>query len=222
MGLHVLNTQMGSFRVDRWPNPTVVLAETGGNWSLIGHPGALSPDDLRELAGGFIDAGASFEPLLRSAFPDLIEWSRIIMQLPDATGVSVEPVQATIRPLVARDGARVASLDSELAWISSTWDGPVRLAASGMAWGAFVEDARLVSIACSFFVGDHYEDIGIVTQPGHRRRGFSFACAAALCRDIRARGRIPSWSTSPYNIASQGVAEKLGFFVDRDDRLFRA
>ena len=65
----------------------------------------------------------------------------------------------------------------------------------------------------------NYEDIGVVTERDYRGQGLSAACAAALCDDIRARGRRPSWSTAPENHASLRVAEKLGFVVQRHDRL---
>ncbi|MBW0119572.1 GNAT family N-acetyltransferase, partial [Pseudonocardia abyssalis] len=55
------------------------------------------------------------------------------------------------------------------------------------------------------------EDVGVVTDPAHRGAGLSTACAAALVHDIRARGRIPSWTTSPPNRASRAVAARLGF-----------
>jgi RimJ/RimL family protein N-acetyltransferase len=36
---------------------------------------------------------------------------------------------------------------------------------------------------------------------------------------VRRRGRVPSWTTSPDNTASLGVAAKLGFTLQRRDRL---
>jgi predicted GNAT family acetyltransferase len=106
-------------------------------------------------------------------------------------------------------------------WIAKTWGGPAGLAASGAAWGAFV-DGRLVSVACTFFMGERYEEIGVVTEPEHRGQGLSVACTRALCLAIFARGRRPSWTTSPDNTASVRVAEKLGFRLDRHDWLYVA
>jgi predicted GNAT family acetyltransferase len=90
-----------------------------------------------------------------------------------------------------------------------------------MAWGAWT-NGRLASVACTFFVGYQYEEIGVVTEPEDRGRGLSVACAGALCQYIRARGRTPSWTTSPDNTASIRVAQKLGFVHDRDDYLYVA
>lgn len=74
-------------------------------------------------------------------------------------------------------------------------------------------------MACTFYVGERYEEIGVATEPDHRGRGLSAASAAALCADIRARARCPSWTTSPDNVASLRVAEKLGFVRHHEDRL---
>ena len=78
----------------------------------------------------------------------------------------------------------------------------------------------IAALAVPFYVGGRYEDIGVVTEPEYRRKGLSTACAAALIADIRARGRVPSWSTSPDNTGSRGVAAGLGFVHDRDDVLY--
>ena len=47
------------------------------------------------------------------------------------------------------------------------------------------------------------------------------ACASRVVRDVRGRGREPCWSTSPENIGSIRVAEKLGARKVRDDVLYR-
>ena len=113
----------------------------------------------------------------------------------------------------------LAALDEEIAWIWAPWENAGRLAASGLAYGAF-DDGRLVSVATPFHLGAGFEDIGVVTEPGFRRRGLSTACVARVVADVRARGRQPSWSTSPDNAASLRVAEKFGARRDRDDVLY--
>jgi RimJ/RimL family protein N-acetyltransferase len=217
VGLHVLQTGHGACFVDRWPEPRVALVETGGNLALVGDPGALTPGDLRPRLAGFVDAPAGFEPLLRATVPTLAVWPRVILELP-GDPQPVTTAEAVIRPLRLTDASQLAGLSPEVAWIAATWSGPAGLAASGHAWGAF-RSGRLAAVACSSFVGVHYEDIGVVTEPAERGRGLSAGCAGALCLDIQGRGRRPSWSTSPDNTASLRVAEKLGFIVQRRDRL---
>ena len=104
-------------------------------------------------------------------------------------------------------------------WIYKTWVTPANLAISGYAWGAFAGD-RLISVACTFFLADEYEEIGVVTEPEFRGLGLNAACTGSLCADIQRRGHIPSWTTSPDNNPSKRVAEKVGFTFVRNDVLY--
>ncbi|MGH3979998.1 MAG: GNAT family N-acetyltransferase [Pseudonocardiaceae bacterium] len=215
IGLHVLHTGHGCCAADRWPDPRVVLVETAGNYALAGDAGALDPADLA-LVEGFVDAPERFVPVLRAAFPEATVWDRVIL-------VQREPAPAaplavgSVRRLGADDADHLARLGTDTAWICETWGGPAGLAAAG-AHGAFI-DGGLASVACTFYVGERYEEIGVVTETEFRGLGLSPACAAGLCEDIRSRRRTPSWTTSPDNAASLRVARKLGFVPDREDRL---
>lgn len=220
IGLHVLHTGHGHAWVDRWPEPRAILTETAGNYSLTGDPDALTPGDLRPLISGFVEAPDAFVPLLRTTFPDLIRWPRVIYALPGQPHYTL-PDGFDLRRLGAEDAGHLANLSEESIWIYKTWYGAENLANSGHAWGAFA-DGRLVSVANSFFVGARYEDLGVITEPGFRGRGLSVACAGAMCADMIARGQIPSWSTSTDNLASMRVAEKLVFQFERWDVLYVA
>jgi RimJ/RimL family protein N-acetyltransferase len=218
VGLHTIQTGNGALFVDRWPDPRGVLARTGGNYALVGDPAAFEAEDLAGRVSGMVDAPEPFVPLLERSFPRLLVWERVILELPDRPTTRV-PAGCAIRRLEKEDTHHLWGLESQTEWISDTWGGPRGLAASGTGWGAFVED-RLVSVAVPFFVGDRYEDIGVVTESDFRGRGLSVACAGRVAEDIRDRGRRPSWSTSPANEASLRVAEKVGFERVRDDVLY--
>lgn len=218
IGLHVIHTGHGRGWADRWPKPRALLVETGYNYSLAGDPAALTPADLKPLISGFVEAPEPFVPLLQETFPATYEWARIIFELPAQPNFSW-PADFPIRRLHAADTVQFGGLSEETDWISNTWGGPAGLAASGQGWGAFA-GTQLVSVACPFFVGEGFEDIGIVTEAEYRGLGLSQACAGAVCQDIIRRGRRPSWTTSLDNTGSQRVAEKLGFTFDRHDRLF--
>lgn len=218
VGLHVLNTGQGAFYADCWPDAHALVINSGGNYAMHGSPQALNPEALHEFMAGFVEAGDEFLPLLEEAFPDLQVWERVILQAEESPGLPT-PAGAEIRRLEAEDEYHLWGLSPSVAWITKSWGGPATCAASGTAWGAFV-DGRLVSVAVSFFVGDRYEDLGVVTEPGFRGRGLSSACAGALLKDILQRGRLGSWSTSPDNLASLRVAEKIGFRWVRNDRLY--
>lgn len=215
---HVANTGHGACHADRWPGPRAVLASCGGNHALAGDPVALRGSGLLDGLTGFVDAPKPFAPLLGETFGDVKTWGRVILALDGPP----EPVRARgdhpVRRLGPADAGGLGALGDETSWISASWGGPAGLAASGTAWGAF-DGARLVAVACPFFVGWRFEDVGVATEPDARGLGLSAACAAAVCADVRARGRTPSWTTSHDNLASLRVAEKLGFARRRDDRL---
>lgn len=218
VGLHVLQTGNGASFADRWPNPRTLLVNTAENYSLTGDSDALTPHDLKLRITGFVEAPERFVSLLRAAFPELKVWDRVVFELKTKPFFSISPKQL-IRRLEPADAFYLRGLPPEIHWIWNTWGGPERLAASGYAWGAF-SGKRLVSIACSFFVGECFEDIGVVTESEFRGLGLAAACAGKLCEDIQNRGRRPSWSTSPDNLASVRVAEKLGFKRHRHDVLY--
>ncbi|HET7518287.1 MAG TPA: GNAT family N-acetyltransferase [Actinomycetes bacterium] len=216
---HVLATGHGGCLADRWPEPRALLVETGGNWTLAGDPAALDPAAVRGRVTGFVDAPVVFEPLLRATARELHEWPRVILTLDGPDGPPPgHRRHFQVRRLGPGDGGPLAELGDETGWIASTWGGPGGLAASGVGWGAF-EGRRLAAVACPFFVGNGYEDLGVATEPEFRGLGLSTACAATVCQDVRRRGRVPSWTTSPDNTASLRVAAKLGFRLQRHDRL---
>ncbi len=216
---HVLLTGHGTAHVDRWPEPRVLIAETAGNLVLVGDPEALTVDDIQEHVRGFVDAPAIFAQRLRAVYPDLHVWPRVMVAQTDPVPPASIAAPASVRRLGPLDRESLTGLSSDLAWIHKTWGGAAGLAESGFGWGAFV-DGCLVSVACSFFVGFSYEDIGVITEPTHQGRGLSTACAAALIGDIQARDRRASWTTSPDNEASLRVAHKLGLQLARTDRLY--
>jgi RimJ/RimL family protein N-acetyltransferase len=220
IALHILHTGHGHAWADRWPDPRTLLTATAGNYSLTGDPDALTPNDLRPLISGFVEAPDAFVPLLRETFPDLVVWDRVIYRLDGAPQFTI-PDGFVIRRLDEEDAVHLGGLSGESNWIYKTWYGAKNMAKSGFAWGAFA-GGKLASVANIFFVGDQYEELGVVTEPGFRGQGLNTACAGALCADILRREHIPSWTTSPDNLASMRVAEKLGFKLVRRDVLYVA
>lgn len=218
VGSHVILTGNGRCAVNRWPDPQAVMVEVAGNYTLLGDAHGLSTADIRPQIKGFVECSDDFLPLLSAAFPDATVWPRVIFEQP-ASPQGRENGQALIRRLAAPDAHHLQNLDPECGWITNMWSGPQGLASSGYAYGAFVA-GKLAAVACTGFVGEEYEDIGVVTEPRFRGLGLSPACAAALCSDIRARGHKPSWQTSRDNLASIRVAEKLGFVVHRYSHLY--
>jgi hypothetical protein len=221
VGTHVIRTGVGRAWVDRWPAPRVVAVETNYNFVLLGDPAALEPDALRATVAGFVAAPPAFLPLLEATFPTLEKWPRMIGALP-GDPIAPPPVNTAstaVRRLHSADGDDLEMLSAESVWVAQTWGGGKPLAHSGYGWGAWV-DGKLAAVACTFFLGNYHEDIGVVTEAGYRGLGLSTACTFALCQDIVARGRTPTWATSTDNAASWRVAAKLGFVHQRDDWLY--
>jgi hypothetical protein len=83
------------------------------------------------------------------------------------------------RRLTAAGTGAVRALPPDVAWIAKTWSGPAGLAASGHGWGAF-QDGDLVAVACTFFAGARYHELGVATAPGHLRRDAG-SCLHVCC-----------------------------------------
>jgi len=220
VGPHIIRTGVGHAWVDRWPEVQAIVVETHYNFSLVGDPSALDPAELSKTVAGFISAPPSFVPLLEAAFPTLVKWPRMIGVLPSVP--SMAPVaNAELHRFSLKDAGDLDNLSAESIWIAQTWGGGKELAQSGYGWGAWV-DGVLASVACTFFLAEEHEDVGVITEPAYRGAGLSTACTHELCLDIFARGRKPTWATSTDNQGSWRVAEKLGFIRLRDDWLYVA
>ncbi len=75
---------------------------------------------------------------------------------------------------------------------------------------AIIEDSQVVSICRSVRASARAHEVGVDTLAGYRRRGHATSVVAAWALAVRALNRIPLYSTSWNNVASQGVARRLG------------
>ncbi len=80
----------------------------------------------------------------------------------------------------------------------------------GLIWTAMVVEGAAVSHCYSCRLTDRAAVAGVETLEGYRRRGYATAVTAAWAQAVRDSGRIPLYSTSWDNLASQAVARKLG------------
>lgn len=87
------------------------------------------------------------------------------------------------------------------------------MVAQRLCWGYFL-DGQLVS--CSDAPGmphlaDRVQEIGINTLPAHRGRGYAADVCIAAAREIISQSKCPIWSANIDNLASQKLAERVGF-----------
>jgi len=75
---------------------------------------------------------------------------------------------------------------------------------------AVIEDGAAVSLCHSARLTDQAAEAGVETLEAHRGHGHASAVVAGWADAIRASGRIPLYSTSWDNLASQAVTRRLG------------
>lgn len=78
---------------------------------------------------------------------------------------------------------------------------------------AVIEDERAVSVCQSVRLSSHAYEAGVDTLEAYRGRGHAADAVAGWAVAVRELGRIPLYSTSWDNEASQGVARKLGLVM---------
>ena len=74
----------------------------------------------------------------------------------------------------------------------------------------FVRDNQAVSICRSVRITSLAHEAGLETLVPYRGRGYAAAVVAGWATAVRQAGRLPLYSTSTDNMASQSVARKLG------------
>ena len=81
-------------------------------------------------------------------------------------------------------------------------------------------NGKVVSICQSVRQSTRAEEAGVDTLPPYRRKGCAVQATSGWATAVRDRGRIPLYSTSWDNKASQGVARKLGLALYGTDLHF--
>jgi len=84
---------------------------------------------------------------------------------------------------------------------------------------AFVDD-QAASFAYAYWQTEGQFDISIDTAPAFQRRGLAGIAAGGLIRAQMSRGLRPVWGAMQSNLASQRLAEKLGFIPFDEILLF--
>lgn len=208
---HVLATGVGRCWADRALLPQAVAVAVADHVLLSGDPLAVTPDALAPLAHSWVAAPGSFRPLLGAAFDRLVPLERMVWVHSDPAGSVPVPTGITVRRLHAADAAALQTLGPDFGRIARSWGGPMAAASHGDCHGAFGRDGRLLSVACTYFLGSRHEEILVATVPEERRRGLALACVAGLCADVAGRGRTASWTCSLDEVVGRRLAWRSGF-----------
>ncbi|MDQ5850932.1 MAG: hypothetical protein M3380_02455 [Chloroflexota bacterium] len=77
-------------------------------------------------------------------------------------------------------------------------------------WAVVLEDGGAVAFCFSSRLTARAASAGLETLEAYRRRGHGTAVVAGWAAAVQRLGRVPLYGTSWDNVASQGVARKLG------------
>ena len=137
-------------------------------------------------------------------------------QLDDVRLRELRRVSRTIE-LVPLDAAvlraALAQLSTDLL-IETMFVSPEAFVSAGGFGFAVMRENQVLAAATSVIVSRGHMEIQVNTAEGHQRQGLATAAGAAIALESRARGLAPGWDTA--SPASEGLARKLGFRVDRE------
>jgi RimJ/RimL family protein N-acetyltransferase len=172
----------------------------------------LFRDDLPASLVRGLDALAAAEPVLPELPREpvyLSQFRKLLQEHEEIQHTWVGPAYSFPEELspppqvvrITKENSRL--LGEEFAWLRT------ELAASEPAL-ALVIDEQAVSIGFSSRVTARAAEAGVNTLEAFRGRGYASRVVAAWAIAVREMGRVPLYSTSWGNLASQGVARRLG------------
>lgn len=136
-----------------------------------------------------------FEDILQSHAPIERVWVGPAYRFPE----HITPPTSTVR----LSCENVGLLKADFAEMASELN-------SSQPYLAITENSQAVSICRSVRLSSRAHEAGVDTLTGYRQRGYATSVVAAWALVVRALNCIPLYSTSWDNVASQGVARRLG------------
>jgi len=189
-------TYRGAFLL-RWGDACVFTVPAALRQSLQGTIGDRTLDDVFDdgfLARAF---GAHCERIIGPAFQGCADAS------------DFRPVAGRgTRLLTSEDDEALAAL--ELACDPEEWEHAAIADGRSPLFGCFAGD-ELVAAGTLIAWGEHLRNLGIVTHPAYRGRGYGRAVVSALTAHALAQGHVAQYQTLLSNAGSLAIARALGF-----------
>jgi GNAT superfamily N-acetyltransferase len=113
------------------------------------------------------------------------------------------------RQLTTADGS--AFRDLEAACLANDWEPKGFSLDSEASFGAFAPGGELMAVAGIEVWAGRIAHLSVVAHPGSRNRGFGSRAVAAATERAIEMGLLPQYRVLEDNVASRGIAHKLGF-----------
>lgn len=193
----------------RRPAPRLFLGRT-----LAGHVvrfGATAPDALARRLEAIIDR----LPLVGDLHAPPVALASLREALVRHAPITAEGGGPTYRfpASIARSGEVVQLTDAKRELVRDAYPWLYDELADWQPCFAVVRDGAAVSCCFSSRSGADAAEAGVDTLPAFRGRGYAAAVTAAWGAAIRESDRIPLYSTAWDNLASQGVARRVGLIM---------
>jgi hypothetical protein len=197
---------LGTNEPDSRPAPRLFVGRTMG-----GHVvrfGATVPDDLARELEAIVqrhadDDGLAVPAPMRAALRAGLERQEPIKEEGGGPAYRFPASFAQPDDAVEVTEANLAIVRETHPWLYrdlSTW---------GPCFAVF-RDGLTAAICHSSRIGAQAMEAGVFTLPAYRGRGYAVAVTASWGAAVSASGRVPIYSTAWTNVASQGVARRLG------------
>ncbi|MBM4038029.1 MAG: GNAT family N-acetyltransferase [Planctomycetes bacterium] len=176
-------------------------------------PGAA--DGVSRIVSPLRDREGAFGPLLTALLKDAVDAALRDAGLGEIERVLCDADFACNAELLRRhrcgDCRRLT--DDSLPIARGLEDYPSHCFPDGIVYGV-VDGGRVVSFANAHRPGvmeDRVADLGVITAPGHRRRGYAKTCVSAVVEHITRTGGEARYGCAPDNVASIATARSVGF-----------
>jgi RimJ/RimL family protein N-acetyltransferase len=196
------------------PAPLVFLAYTPGGYVI--RYGQAVPNGVANRLREIVDRQPPIEDL-RSVLPVVTAIQDVLGQPPSNQEGGPAYRFPDALPAIA-NAVQVTEANVEVAGDTFPW-----LLTELAGWRpcfAVVRDNAAVSVCFSARIGEVVCEAGVETLPAFRRHGYASAATAAWAAAIRDSGRIPLYSTSWRNLASQRVARHLELIMFGADAIW--